>query len=216
MKIMVERKSWNEILISCTLLVITYGILAMQVDIYHKNFNYKWTEKFIHEDSSFKIYSSYKVKRKSFFKNYYLKIYKGDQLFYTDECALSLENYCKSIIESGGLPIQNLKYKEGIGGSNQDVIYYIQSFEIINNGENKKIDYSLVDTSPKKGNNIFFIIIALLLCLAAHIWIIRKWLLTRKKDFAEVNQLEYWIVKIGLPLSMVAAFILFFNKFQPI
>ncbi|RZG78918.1 hypothetical protein EXE23_14640, partial [Acinetobacter venetianus] len=73
MKIMVERKSWNEILISCTLLVITYGILAMQVDIYHKNFNYKWTEKFIHEDSSFKIYSSYKVKRKSFFKNYYLK-----------------------------------------------------------------------------------------------------------------------------------------------
>lgn len=214
MKIMVERKSWNEILISCTLLVITYGILAMQVDIYHKNFNYKWTEKFIHEDSSFKIYSSYKVKRKSFFKNYYLKIYKGDQLFYTDECALSLENYCKSILESGGLPIQNLKYKEGIGRSNQDVIYYVQSFEIINNGgEIKKIDYSLVDNNPKKGNNIFFIIIALLLCLAVHIWIVMKWLLTRKKDFTEVNQLEYWIVKIGLPLSMFAAFILFFNKF---
>jgi hypothetical protein len=66
MKIMVKSKSWNEILISCTLLVITYGILAMQVGIYHKNFNYKWTEKFIREDSSFKIYSSYKVKRKTF------------------------------------------------------------------------------------------------------------------------------------------------------
>jgi hypothetical protein len=36
MKIMVKSKSWNEILISCTLLVITYGILAMQVGIYHK------------------------------------------------------------------------------------------------------------------------------------------------------------------------------------
>lgn len=213
---MVKSKSWNEILISCTLLVITYGILAMQVGIYHKNFNYKWTEKFIHEDSSFKIYSSYKVKRKSLFKTYYLKIYKGDQLFYTDECALSLENYCKSILERGGLSIQNLKYKEGIGRSNQDVIYYVQSFEIINNGENKKIDYSLVDTNPKKGNNIFFIIIALLLCLAAHIWIVRKWFLTRRKDFSEVNQLEYWVVKIGLPLSVVVAFILFFNEFQSI
>ena len=216
MKIMVKSKSWNEILISCTLLVITYGILAMQVGIYHKNFNYKWTEKFIHEDSSFKIYSSYKVKRKSLFKTYYLKIYKGDQLFYTDECALSLENYCKSILERGGLSIQNLKYKEGIGRSNQDVIYYVQSFEIINNGENKKIDYSLVDTNPKKGNNIFFIIIALLLCLAAHIWIVRKWFLTRRKDFSEVNQLEYWVVKIGLPLSVVVAFILFFSEFQSI
>ncbi|MCH7386688.1 hypothetical protein MMO39_05145 [Acinetobacter modestus] len=216
MKIMVKSKSWNEILISCTLLVITYSILAMQVGIYHKNFNYKWTEKFIHEDSSFKIYSSYKVKRKSLFKTYYLKIYKGDQLFYTDECALSLENYCKSILERGGLSIQNLKYKEGIGRSNQDVIYYVQSFEIINNGENKKIDYSLVDTNPKKGNNIFFIIIALLLCLAAHIWIVRKWFLTRRKDFSEVNQLEYWVVKIGLPLSVVVAFILFFNEFQSI
>lgn len=80
-------------------------------------------------------------------------------------------------------------------------------------GGNKKIDYSLVDNNPKKGNNIFFIIIALLLCLAVHIWIVMKWLLTRKKDFTEVNQLEYWIVKIGLPLSMFAAFILFFNKF---
>lgn len=183
MKIMVKSKSWNEILISCTLLVITYCILAMQVGIYHKNFNYKWTEKFIREDSSFKIYSSYKVKRKSLFKTYYLKIYKGDQLFYTDECALSLENYCKSILERGGLPIQNLKYKEGIGRSNQDVIYYVQSFEIINNGENKKIDYSLVDTNPKKGNNIFFIIIALLLCLAAHIWIVRKWFFNEEKGF---------------------------------
>lgn len=216
MKIMVKSKSWNEILISWTLLVITYGILAMQVGIYHKNFNYKWTEKFIREDSSFKIYSYYKVKRKSLFKTYYLKIYKGDQLFYTDECALSLENYCKSILERGGLSIQNLKYKEGIGRSNQDVIYYVQSFEIINNGENKKIDYSLVDTNPKKGNNIFFIIIALLLCLAAHIWIVRKWFLTRRKDFSEVNQLEYWVVKIGLPLSVVVAFILFFNEFQSI
>lgn len=216
MKIMVKSKNWNEILISCTLLVITYGILAMQVGIYHKNFNYKWTEKFIREDSSFKIYSYYKVKRKSLFKTYYLKIYKGDQLFYTDECALSLENYCKSILERGGLSIQNLKYKEGIGRSNQDVIYYVQSFEIINNGENKKIDYSLVDTNPKKGNNIFFIIIALLLCLAAHIWIVRKWFLTRRKDFSEVNQLEYWVVKIGLPLSVVVAFILFFNEFQSI
>ncbi len=213
---MVKSKSWNEILISCTLLVITYCILAMQVGIYHKNFNYKWTEKFIREDSSFKIYSYYKVKRKSLFKTYYLKIYKGDQLFYTDECALSLENYCKSILERGGLSIQNLKYKEGIGRSNQDVIYYVQSFEIINNGENKKIDYSLVDTNPKKGNNIFFIIIALLLCLAAHIWIVRKWFLTRRKDFSEVNQLEYWVVKIGLPLSVVVAFILFFNEFQSI
>lgn len=216
MKIMVKSKSWNEILISCTLLVITYCILEMQVGIYHKNFNYKWTEKFIREDSSFKIYSYYKVKRKSLFKTYYLKIYKGDQLFYTDECALSLENYCKSILERGGLSIQNLKYKEGIGRSNQDVIYYVQSFEIINNGENKKIDYSLVDTNPKKGNNIFFIIIALLLCLAAHIWIVRKWFLTRRKDFSEVNQLEYWVVKIGLPLSVVVAFILFFNEFQSI
>lgn len=216
MKIMVKSKSWNEILISCTLLVITYGILAMQVGIYHKNFNYKWTEKFIREDSSFKIYSYYKVKRKSLFKTYYLKIYKGDQLFYTDECALSLENYCKSILERGGLSIQNLKYKEGIGRSNQDVIYYVQSFEIINNGENKKIDYSLVDTNPKKGNNIFFIIIAILLCLAAHIWIVRKWFLTRRKYFSDVNQLEYWIVKIGLPLSVVVAFILFFNEFQSI
>ncbi|WP_336944487.1 hypothetical protein [Acinetobacter modestus] len=216
MKIMVKSKSWNEILISCTLLVITYCILAMQVGIYHKNFNYKWTEKFIREDSSFKIYSYYKVKRKSLFKTYYLKIYKGDQLFYTDECALSLENYCKSILERGGLSIQNLKYKEGIGRSNQDVIYYVQSFEIINNGENKKIDYSLVDTNPKKGNNIFFIIIALLLCLAAHIWIVRKWFLTRRKDFSEVNQLEYWVVKIGLQLSVVVAFILFFNEFQSI
>lgn len=36
MIIMVKSKSWNEILISCTLLVITYGILAMQVGIYHK------------------------------------------------------------------------------------------------------------------------------------------------------------------------------------
>ncbi|MCM1957886.1 hypothetical protein NCZ17_00680 [Acinetobacter modestus] len=216
MKIMVKSKSWNEILISCTLLVITYCILAMQVGIYHKNFNYKWTEKFIREDSSFKIYSYYKVKRKSLFKTYYLKIYKGDQLFYTDECALSLENYCKSILERGGLSIQNLKYKEGIGRSNQDVIYYVQSFEIINNGENKKIDYSLVDTNPKKGNNIFFIIIALLLYLAAHIWIVRKWFLTRRKDFSEVNQLEYWVVKIGLPLSVVVAFILFFNEFQSI
>ncbi len=213
---MVKSKSWNEILISCTLLVITYCILAMQVGIYHKNFNYKWTEKFIREDSSFKIYSYYKVKRKSLFKTYYLKIYKGDQLFYTDECALSLENYCKSILERGGLSIQNLKYKEGIGRSNQDVIYYVQSFEIINNGENKKIDYSLVDTNPKKGNNIFFIIIALLLCLAAHIWIVRKWFLTRRKDFSEVNQLEYWVVKIGLQLSVVVAFILFFNEFQSI
>ncbi|MCH7331771.1 hypothetical protein [Acinetobacter modestus] len=216
MKIMVKSKSWNEILINCTLLVITYGILAMQVGIYHKNFNYKWTEKFIREDSSFKIYSYYKVKRKSLFKTYYLKIYKGDQLFYTDECALSLENYCKSILERGGLSIQNLKYKEGIGRYNQDVIYYVQSFEIINNGENKKIDYSLVDTNPKKGNNIFFIIIALLLCLNAHIWIVRKWFLTRRKDFSEVNQLEYLVVKIGLPLSVVVAFILFFNEFQSI
>lgn len=74
----------------------------------------------------------------------------------------------------------------------------------------------MVDTNPKKGNNIFFIIIALLLCLAAHIWILRKWFLMRKKDFSEVNQLEYWIVKIGLPLSMVVAFILFFNEFQSI
>ena len=59
MKIMVKSKSWNEILISCTLLVITYGILAMQIGTYNEKFNYKWTEKFIHEDSSFKIYSYY-------------------------------------------------------------------------------------------------------------------------------------------------------------
>ena len=74
----------------------------------------------------------------------------------------------------------------------------------------------MVDNNPKKENNIFFIIIALLLCLAAHIWIVMKWFLTRRKYFSDVNQLEYWIVKIGLPLSVVVAFILFFNEFQSI
>ncbi len=74
----------------------------------------------------------------------------------------------------------------------------------------------MVDNNPKKENNIFFIIIGLLLCLAAHIWIVRKWFLTRRKYFSDVNQLEYWIVKIGLPLSVFVAFILFFNEFQSI
>ena len=40
MKIMVKSKSWNEILISCTLLVITYGILAMQIGTFNEKFNF--------------------------------------------------------------------------------------------------------------------------------------------------------------------------------
>ncbi len=66
------------------------------------------------------------------------------------------------------------------------------------------------------GDEIYLCNKALLLCLAAHIWIVMKWFLTRRKYFSDVNQLEYWIVKIGLPLSVVVAFILFFNEFQSI
>lgn len=212
MKKLFESKSWDVFLISCVLFTITYGILLMQISIYDRNFNYKWKEKNIYQDSSLKIYSSYKVKRKSFFKTYYLEIYKGDQLFYKDECALSLESYCKSMLEKGGLPIKNLRYKEGIDTSHKKIIYSVQSFEIINNGKNKKIDYSSTEKTSK--NYIFFIIISVLLCLATHMWIIRKWFLTRKKDFTEANQLEYWIIKVGLPLSVIVAFILFFNEFK--
>ncbi|MCU4378343.1 hypothetical protein [Acinetobacter haemolyticus] len=210
-----ENKSWNSFLINCVLLATTYAILVIQISLYHQNFYYKWKEKHIYEDSSFKIYSSYKIKRKSFLKTYYLEIYKEDQLFYKDECALSLERYCESLLERGGLPIKNLKYKEGVSPSN-NIIYSIRSFEIIHNGENKKIDYSSVMDTPKKQNNIFFIMVAILLCLAVHIWILRKWFLTKKKDFTEAKQLEYWITKIGLPLSVVVAFSLFFYELQTI
>lgn len=212
MKRIFKDESWNELLISCSLIAVTYAILIGQISTYNKKFNYKWQEKYLFEDPSFKVYSSYKIKRKSLFKSYYLEIYKGDQLFYRDECALSLESYCKSLLEGEGLPIKNLRYKEGVNPYDQKIFYLVRSFEIINNGEIKKIDYSSVEVTPKKQNNIIFIICASLLCLAVHIWVIRKWILTKERDFDESRQWSYWLLKIGLPVSVILACAFFIQE----
>jgi hypothetical protein len=214
MKKIFEYETWHELIFSGSLLLFTYMILLMNIGSYVAEFHYQWYEKQIVNDPDLRVYAVSTSKRKSFTKDYHLDIYKKDKYFHRVDCGMSLESYCKSLLEvEEGFPIQNLKYKQGVSPSQDKVLYVVHSFELIDEKKTKKIEDFTTYNIPKKQNKIIFILCAILFSIAAHIWIIRKWFLTKEKDFTEAELMKYWIIKIGLPLSVIFAFIYFLLEF---
>lgn len=210
-----KSKSWDIFTISASFLVLFNFILSTQVSSYIEMFEYSWERNLILNSPSLKVYASSRSPRKSFSKNYYLNIYQNNEKFAEVSCGMTLENYCKSLLDiTNGLPIQNLKYETGTSPSKSNIIYLINSFEIINHNRIKKIE-NFTDGSSKKKNSIIFIGIAGLPYAITQIWIIRKWFLTNKKDFNQSQKWEYWLIKLGLPaLSVVIPFYVFLDIYS--
>lgn len=170
MKKIFEFKTWSVLSISSSLLLITYMILLMNINSYVGLFHHQWYEKEIINDPDLRVYAVSKSQRKSFSKRYYLDIYRKSEFFYRVECGMTLEPYCKSLLDvDEGFPIKNLKYKQGIKSSQDQILYVVHSFELIDRQKVKKIEDFTTYSIPKKQNKIFFIMCAVLLSVAAHI-----------------------------------------------
>lgn len=155
-----KSKSWDTFTLCLSVLIFSYFFLYINARNYIETADYHWQQKQISNDSTFTIHASAHSSRRSFGKSYYLNIYQDADGFAKVSCDFSLEKYCKQLYDqSTTLSIQNLRYKEAISASGQNLVRIVQSFEIIENNHIKKIyhDESALPKKKQKQINLIYL-----------------------------------------------------------
>ena len=209
-----KSKNWETFSFQICLLTLTYFILFFNINSDIVNFKYTWTKANTSPDSQWHIKVSSKSSRRSFSDTYYLNIYNNQQFLSSVTCdGIMFEKYCKEKLKiNQPLPIQNLVYEIGVSPSKNNISHRIFSFEIIDNNQIKKIENLSPTYKPNKHSNYLFTSFAIFFTLLVHFWVIYKWLKTHKRHFTKSNYSEYFLIKIGLPISSIVLFVIFIHQ----
>lgn len=212
-----KSKTWDTFTLCLSVLVFSYFFIYINARNYIKTADYHWEEKQILNDPTLTINASAHSSRRSFSKSYYLDIYQDTDIFAKVSCDFPLDKYCKQLYDqSTTLPIQNLKYKEAISPSAQNLVRIVRSFEIIENNHIKTIynDESALPKKKQKNIKLIYLVIGFLVSLPAYIWVIRKWFLIDQKDFTPETLWECFFLKLGLAVCIIAMPILLFFEIR--